>query len=253
MQVHTALGDRAAALRVYHACASTLQNELGVEPSPATERLHAQLLRRQERLPAGDVPQVVHRERLIGRKTEWQLLKRAWHDAQQGNARCVLIWGAAGIGKTRLAEELIDAVQRQGQAWASSRSYAIEGALTFAPLTEWLRAPDIRPALEDVDDLWRVELARLLPELLAERPDLPPPGAMSETWQQQRFFQSLVHAFRATPGPLLLHLDDLQWSDAEMLTFLQFLLHGARAHPLLLVGGIRTEDMGDNQPLGRFH
>ena len=51
---------------------------------------------------------------------------------------------------------------------------------------------------------------------------------MTETWQQQRFFQSIAHALKASPTPLLLHLDDLQWSDAETFTLLQFLLHGAR-------------------------
>ena len=91
-----------------------------------------------------------------------------------------------------------------------------------------------------------------MPELLADRPDLPQPGPMTETWQQQRFFQSIVHALKAAPTPLLLHLDDLQWSDAETLTLLQFLLHGARSHPLLLVGGIRTEDAGGNQALAAF-
>ena len=40
MQVYMALGDRAAALRVYHACSTILQKELGVEPSQATETLH---------------------------------------------------------------------------------------------------------------------------------------------------------------------------------------------------------------------
>ena len=88
----------------------------------------------------------------------------------------MLIWGEAGIGKTRLAEELLDWVKRQGLTAASSRSYAVEGALTYAPIAEWLRTPAIRPTLETIDDLWRVELARLLPELLADRPDLPQPG-----------------------------------------------------------------------------
>ena len=156
------------------------------------------------------------------------------------------------MGKTRLVEELLDWVRRQGHVSASSRSYAIEGALTYAPIAEWLRSPGIRPALESIDDLWRVELARLLPGLLADQSDLPPPGPMKENWQQQRFFQSIVHALQATSGPLLLHLDDMQWSDAETLTLLQFLLHGARSHPLLLIVGIRTEDAGDNQPLASF-
>ncbi len=255
MRIYAALGDRAAALRVYHTCASTLQQELGVEPSPATEALRTRLLdlEAQATLPdAPDMPQAVQRQRLIGRHDECRQLQNAWRHVQHGAAKCILIWGEAGIGKTRLAEELLDWAQHQSQTTASSRSYAVEGALTYAPIAEWLRAPTIRPALEHVDDLWWVEIARLLPELLADRPDLPQPGPMTETWQQQRFFQSIVHALKAAPAPLLLHLDDLQWSDEETLTLLQFLLHGARAHPLLFVGGIRSEDAGGNQALAAF-
>ena len=255
MQTYAALGDRAAALRVYHTCASTLEQELGVEPSPATEALRTRLLHleAQATVPdAPDMPQAVQRQRLVGRHDEWRQLQDVWRHVQQGAAKCFLLWGEAGIGKTRLAEELLDWAQHQSQTTASSRSYAVEGALTYAPIAEWLRAPAIRPALEQIDDLWRVEIARLLPELLADRPDLPQPGPMTETWQQQRFFQSIVHALKAAPAPLLLHLDDLQWSDAETLTLLQFLLHGARTHPLLFVGGIRTEDAGGNQALAAF-
>ncbi len=252
MQAYAALGDRAAALRVYHTCASTLQHELGVEPSPATEQLRSRLLQLQEQPRSSGAPQAKERQRLVGRHEEWRQLQAAWQRAKQGEARFVLIWGEAGIGKTRLVEELLDWVQRQGHVSASSRSYAVEGALTYAPIAEWLRSPGILPALESIDDLWRVELARLLPGLSADRPDLPPPGPMTEDWQQQRFFQGIVHALQVTSGPLLLHLDDMQWSDVETLTLLQFLLHGVRNHPVLLIGGIRTEDAGDNQALASF-
>ena len=75
---------------------------------------------------------------------------------------------------------------------------------------------------------------------------------MTETWQQQRFYQSIAHTLQRAPAPIALHLDDMQWSDAETLTLLQFLLHGARSHPLLLLGGIRTEDAGQNEALAAF-
>lgn len=251
MQIHALRGDRAAALRTYHACASILRKELGVEPSPATQQLHAQLLR-HESTPAPETPQPVQRPRLVGRHAEWQQLQKAWSGAQGGAAQVILIWGEAGIGKTRLAEEMLDWVGRQGHGCASARSYAARGALAYAPVAEWLRAARVRPVLERVDDLWRVELARLLPELVQDRPDLPPPGPLTENWQQQRFFQAVAEGVKATARPLLLHLDDMQWSDEETLHLLHFLLHGARRHPLLLIGTIRTEDAGTNAPLAEL-
>ena len=44
MRLRALSGDRAGALRVYHTCATTLQRELGVEPSPATQRTYEQVL-----------------------------------------------------------------------------------------------------------------------------------------------------------------------------------------------------------------
>lgn len=251
MQVHVALGDRAAALRVYHSCASMLQKELGVEPSPATMRMRATLLQADEaETPLlADAPRAVERPRLVGRHREWQRLKQAWSEAQQGNAQSIFVWGEAGIGKTRLAEELIDWVRHQGHIAVSSRSYAAEGALTYAPITEWLKFPAIEPVVRSVDDLWQVELARLLPELLIENGGLPAPGPLTESWQQQRFYQSIVQVFQAVPRPLLLHLDDMQWADHETLMLLHFLLHNTRDHPLLLLGTIRSEDAVDNAAL----
>ncbi len=250
MQVHVSLGDRAAALRAYHSCASMLQKELGVEPSPATMQMRAMLLQTDDHdAPPAESPRTVKRPRLIGRHPEWQQLKQAWGNAQQGNGQCVLIWGEAGIGKSRLAEELIDWVRHQGHVAVSSRSYAAEGALTYAPITEWLRHPSIQPIVSSVDGLWQVELARLLPELRIENNDLPAPGPLTEAWQQQRFYQSIVHVLKTVPGPLLLHLDDMQWSDHETLTLIHYLMHNTHNHPLLLVGTIRSEDAVGNEAL----
>ena len=78
--------------------------------------------------------------------------------------------GEAGIGKTRLAEELLDWTARQGIASARTRCYAAEGRLAYGPITELLRGSALRVALRRLDLQSRAELARVLPELLAEKP-----------------------------------------------------------------------------------
>ena len=44
MQLHLSMDDRASALRVYHTGATTLRNELGVDPSSATQALYLHIL-----------------------------------------------------------------------------------------------------------------------------------------------------------------------------------------------------------------
>lgn len=186
---------------------------------------------------------------LVGRQPEWQALHAAWHGAAAGTAHCVLIAGEAGIGKTRLAEEVLQWADRQGYATARTRSYAAEGRLAYAPITEWLRSNAIRARLPELEPVWLVEVARLLPELLVERPDLPPPAPLADSWQRQRFRQALVRAFLLVRQPLLLVIDDLQWCDNETLEWIHYLLRFAAQEPLLVIGTVRPEEVGSDHPL----
>ncbi|HMN30743.1 MAG TPA: hypothetical protein PKE45_21500, partial [Caldilineaceae bacterium] len=102
--------------------------------------------------------------------------------------------GEAGIGKTRLAEELATWAGRQGIRTARTRAYAAEGALAYAPVAEWLRTDALRAGWHRLDAVWLTELARILPELLVEQPRLPRPEPLSESWQRKRLFEALARA-----------------------------------------------------------
>jgi hypothetical protein len=69
--------------------------------------------------------------------------------ATTGRSRFVFLTGEAGIGKTRLMEELLIWGNRQGIATASARSYDAVGGLAFGPVAAWLRARPL-PFLESV-------------------------------------------------------------------------------------------------------
>jgi hypothetical protein len=84
---------------------------------------------------------------------------------------------------------------------------------------------------------------------LSARPDIPEPTPLNEHWQRQRFFQSLARAALSTLQPLLLLLDDLQWCDQETLEWLHYLLRFDPAAPLLVVGTMRPEEVGQRHPL----
>jgi predicted ATPase len=69
---------------------------------------------------------------LVGRQLAWQQIMESWQRAAGGEPHLLLISGEAGIGKTRLAEELVQWTTRQGIATAVARCYAVEESLSYA-------------------------------------------------------------------------------------------------------------------------
>lgn len=235
IRLHLQNGDRAAALRAYHNCATALARELAVEPAPLTRELYEQIVHLQA-APMVPAPMAT----LVGRQTEWEQIQAAWR-AAQNDSQVVVIRGEAGIGKTRLAEEFIAWAKRQNIHAANARCYAAKGRLAYAPLAAWLRESDWR----GLADAWLVELARLIPEIAAIRPDLPAPEPLTQAWQNQRFFEALAHGIVAEGGPRILLLDDAQWCDDETLAWLNwFGGQAARGTWLLLV----TLRVGEDVP-----
>jgi DNA-binding SARP family transcriptional activator len=244
MRLYALSGDRAGALRTYHACATILRREFDAGPSSATREVYERLLQAETRpMPAPMVSAWL--VPLVGRDREWAQLQSSWRAAAEGRPRFVVLTGEAGIGKTRLAEELLAWAERQGIATASARCYAAEGGLAYAPVVTWLRARPLPP----LADVRLTEVARLLPELLAERPDLPAPGPLAEAWQRQRLFEALVGALAIGSQPLLLLLDDLQWCDRDTLEWLSYLLRYDPQARLLVLATLRAEEVDLDHPL----
>ena len=116
MRLYALNGDRASALRIYHLCATTLERELGIEPNRDTQEAHARLLNMATPsvLRVQPVQPAAVGDRLVGRSAEWMHLRDAWEETRRGRPNLVCIAGEAGIGKSRLAEELLNWVRRQG-------------------------------------------------------------------------------------------------------------------------------------------
>ena len=177
---------------------------------------------------------------MVGRDRELARVILLLDDAVAGGGRFVLCTGEAGIGKTRLAEEAAAAAAARGMPVAWARA-ADRGSLPPYGLWQLLLAD---PAVRGADDgpahdgLW----SRVFGD--AELPVLDD-GADSGRTQRFALFaevrRRLVRA--ATPGGLLLVLDDLQWADEASAALLCDMVRQLHGMPVLVLGTYR-------EPLG---
>ncbi|HEU4426651.1 MAG TPA: BTAD domain-containing putative transcriptional regulator, partial [Pilimelia sp.] len=249
MRLYDARGDRVRALRVYHACAATLERELDAQPSPATRRQYERLLA-ADREPVAPAPTArTAGPPLIGRAAERAQLTREWRAAAAGDARLVLVTGEAGVGKTRLVDEFRSWCGHHGAVTPAAGAYAAEGVLAYGLIVSWLRGDPLAARVRRLPPEQATELARLLPELMTELPGLPRPHPVPETELRQRLFDAVARVILGPGVPTLLVADDLHWSDRESLRFVHYLLRVRPRARLLVVGTARREDLPERHPL----
>ena len=112
-------------------------------------------------------------------------------------------------------------------------------------MVTWLRSPALAPRVRRLDATRRTELARVLPELLTQMPDVERPEALAESEQRQRLFDAVAAAVVGYSRPTLLVADDLQWADAQTLQVLHYLLRVQPSARLLVAATVRGQtDLG---------
>jgi DNA-binding SARP family transcriptional activator len=247
MRVHDATGDRAGAVRIYHECAATLQRELGVEPSAATRDAYAALTRSEHSTTDATEPVRIGGASLVGRDAEWDQLAGCWHETERGRSQLVVVTGEAGVGKTRLVEELSAWCAHRGALVAHARAYPTEGDLGYGMVISWLRTAELTAQLRRAGPADVIELARLLPELSVPGATVPNPEDEAE--RRRRLFDAVAGALTASDRPTLLVADDAQWSDEQSLQLIHYLVRANPTSPLLVVATVRREEIDDDHPL----
>lgn len=269
MRLHERAGDRAAALTHYRTASQMLSNELGVEPDPTTQRVYRDILAatREQSAPAPPLhkPPPVKEERparrrpafpLVGRHAQIDQLLSAADEVAANHGKLIVVEGEEGIGKSRLVEELLwltdgePARELQPAArWTVlvGACHASERGLPYHPFVDLLTAAVASHGAEVVlPDIWLAEVARLVPDLVAQRPDLPTPARLDPQQEARRLFEGATRFFGALPGPRLLVIEDLHWADEGSLRLLDYLAHHEALRSTLLVTTVRTEDVDEH-------
>lgn len=244
-------GDRSAALEQYRDCVRVLDRELGVRPLDETTALyHAIAEGAFSPTPAAAVPVArIDPERAYGfvsRDRELETLTDAYRSIGPDGKLLVLV-GEAGIGKTRLGEELLSEVIAAGGTTLGVRCFQEEAELAYGVVIELVRSALSARALPEEEPWWLSEVSRLIPEL-----GPAPAGAVDSVAAQARFYEAicelLLHALGTSP-PGLVFMDDAHWADEASLGLLRYLVHRLRGRSLLVAVSWRPEEIPPKHPI----
>lgn len=227
----------------------------------ARTRIAAFIGRRQQRPLVGRTDELATLRQIISKTEQSTTTLHANHTkpdlswSTPSHPSCVVLFGEAGIGKTRLVEEVSREAQNRGWSVLWSRAYIQERSMPYQAWIELLRMAfnqGIFP-LEEMNQhphLYQ-PLTALLPELVDHFPQDGAAPAVDRESEQLHLWEAILALLKAMSEhcPLLLVLDDLHWIDhssQEMLAFLGRRLH---RYPIMIIGTCRNDDVSITHPL----
>ena len=204
-------------------------------------------------------------QKLYGRETEIRMLLAAFERVRRGASEIMLVSGYAGVGKSALVREIYKPMSQQQGYFISGKFDQYQRNIPYLALTQAFRAL-VRQLLTESEDqvtVWRDDLStavgpngRVLLDIIPEVelligpqpaiPDLPPTQAQNRL---NVVLQSFVRVFARAGHPLVLFLDDLQWSDIASLNLLQRLMMAPSSAYLFVIGAYRDDDVHQAHPL----
>ena len=196
----------------------------------------------------------------VGRDRELRLIKELLDSsAEEKRAHLLSVVGVAGIGKSRLSWELFKYVDGLAETvwWHRGRCLPYGEGASYGALAEMVK---MRAGIIEDEEITsaRAKLRTSVEEYIPDaeerkyvEPRLAHLLGLEESGARDR--ESLFSAWRilfermAERAPTLLIFEDVQWADAEMLDFIEYLLDWSRSHALLLVTLARPE-LSDKRP-----
>ncbi|HZO06878.1 MAG TPA: AAA family ATPase [Solirubrobacterales bacterium] len=170
---------------------------------------------------------------LVGREAELARLREQLERARLGEGSLLLLCGEAGVGKSRLAAALAD---EAGPATVLRGAAASGFTAPYGPVADALRSClRADPAALDGCGPLRAHLALLLPEL----------GEPAGESDRATIFEAIrcALAYLAAEAPLLVVLDDLQWSDETTIELLAALAGSLRELPVMVIAAYRSDGL----------
>ncbi len=194
---------------------------------------------------------------MVGRSQEMANLQSVFSDLERGVGRIVCLMGGAGLGKSRLIQELKNSNGRAGAVtWVETASLSYESVYPYGLFQQLIRRLNGISAAEEVSEFWDKihALISQFPEdqearfqrVLATLFGLPDPAGQPPL-EGEGFKRELYAAMRDiwqnrfTGQPTILVLDDLHWADAASVELLLNLLPIVESSPVVMLCAFRPD------------
>ena len=176
---------------------------------------------------------------LVGRESELGHLEQTLDALDQGSAACLTVEGEPGIGKTRLLAELRARADARGHLVLAGAAAEFEQDLPFSVFVDALDAYVTSQELGEhgaLDPDLERELGQVLPSLRDGDGDAA--AIAEERFRAHRAVRRLLRLI-ADDQPLVLVLDDLQWSDGASIELIAALVRRQPEAPVLIALAFR--------------
>jgi predicted ATPase len=197
------------------------------------------------------------RGRLVGRAEEFRQTRSLWRRALDGQGCFLLLSGDPGVGKTRLAREILIQAALDGAVMLTGACYEYEATTPYLPFVEafrdWTRTREDDAALREALGDTAPEIAKLVPELSARLGPFPGRAKLSPHEERLYFFDAMARVLRALAAGrgLIYYIDDLHWADSSTLWLLGHLVRSLRDEPVLFVSSYREIELDRAHPLSK--
>jgi DNA-binding CsgD family transcriptional regulator len=174
------------------------------------------------------------------------LLRSELSEAHEGRSRFVLVTGEAGIGKTRLLDELVSIADDDGYLTLRARGSEFDSERPFGLYADAL---DAYLASLDSQDLDRLEtdrlgdLAAVFPSLHQLDQAVEYPASVTERFRAHRAVRDVLERLAAR-RPLVLVLDDMHWADGASLELASYLFRNPPQGEVLIAMAMRSGQGG---------
>ncbi|MGB6336512.1 MAG: BTAD domain-containing putative transcriptional regulator [Thermoanaerobaculia bacterium] len=271
MRLYALSGRRSRALRQYEILRNLLSSELKVEPLPDTRELHQSILD-QTLTPAtgmdreGPVGPMIP---LVGREEAHAGLEEIWQDILAGRGRLTMIEGETGVGRTRLARSVVDAITGkqeavvlQARAFSATPliSYGLFRQLLGSALDDFLPEESVK-LLCQLSAETLADLAAMAPERLELAADgLKAPAEvpaslaarLADSWiELLEALSSWSSDFRRV-APVILLIDDAHSADPESQRLLTDLVSRISDRPVWALVTINPKVVAAGSPLSEL-